>query len=105
MPACSREQATETHNHTAPRGRPPSHRPSSVSVGLCLDDLLEASELLALVEIDERDALRRATHLAYRLHARANQHAAGGDEDDLVVWTHERGGDHLSVALGLRDGD
>ena len=50
-----------------------------------LDHPLEAGELLAFAEVDERDALRRAAHLADRLHRGADQHAARGDQHDLVV--------------------
>ncbi len=37
--------------------------------------------------------------------ARAHQHAAVGDQHDLVVRPHQRGGDDLAVALALLDRD
>src|SRR5438552_4205898 len=54
-------------------------------VVVAVHDGLQAGKLLAGVEVDERDALRGAPHLADLLHARADEHAAGGDEHDLVV--------------------
>src|SRR6478672_5084622 len=72
---------------------------------VAVHDALQARELLALGEVDERHALRRAAHLPDLVHARADQHAARGDEHDLIVRRRERRGHHLAVALGGLDGD
>src|SRR6185437_1821469 len=68
-------------------------------------DALEAGELLALAQVDERDPLRGAAHLANLVHARADEHSAGGDEHDLVLGRGERSGDHLAVPLARLDRD
>src|SRR4051812_11389627 len=86
-----------------PSQRRSSLRPSSVLVGF--DHLLEARELLALVEIDEGHTLCRAAHLANRLDLRADQDAARRDENDLVIGPHEGGRNDLAVACGLLDRD
>src|SRR5689334_9358328 len=72
---------------------------------LALLDALEARELLAFAQRDERDALRRAALLADLRDARADQHAAGGDEHHLVVVVDEHRADERAVALGSLDGD
>src|SRR6188472_157185 len=72
-------------------------------VVVTLDDPFEPRQLLALVEIDQRDALRGAAHFADRLHARADQHTRRRDQHDLVVGTHECSADHLAVAARLLD--
>src|SRR6185295_19192378 len=64
---------------------------------------LQAGKLLAGIEVDERDTLRGAAHLADLLHARADEHAAGSDQHDLVVLGDERRGHHLAVAFGGLD--
>src|SRR5580765_6994745 len=74
-------------------------------VVVAVHDALQARELLALGEIDERDTLRRAAHLPDLVHARADQHAAGSDQHDLVVGRGERGRDDLAVSLGGLDRD
>src|SRR6478752_5899296 len=43
---------------------------------VAVEDALQAGEALALAQVDERDTLRRAAHLADLAHARADQHAA-----------------------------
>src|SRR4029453_12048362 len=103
--SCSESSAEEVVSgmeRWADRSRVPALDPSLLFV-LALDDALEARELLALAEIDERDALRRATHLADRLHPRADQHAAGRNQHDFVVRMHQRCGDDGAVARGLLD--
>src|SRR6185437_7218138 len=72
---------------------------------VAIHDGLDARELLALGEVDERDALRRAAHLADLGHPRADQHPARGDEHDLLFRGGERGGDDLAVALRGLDRD
>src|SRR5262245_4873910 len=58
-------------------------------VVVAIEDALQAGKLLALIQVDERDALGGAAHLADLVHARADEHAAGGDEHDLVLGRHE----------------
>src|SRR2546423_509240 len=70
-----------------------------------LGDALDAGELGAFVEVDQAHALRRTPHLADLLHARAYEHAARGDEHDLVLVAHEHRADDLAVALGRLDRD
>src|SRR5687768_6410896 len=65
-----------------------------------IEDALEAGELLALVEVDERHALGGAAHLADLGDPRADEHAARRDEHDLVLGGHEGRGHDLAVALG-----
>src|SRR5689334_2594534 len=72
---------------------------------IAVEDALQARELLALAQVDERDTLRGAAHLADLVHARADQHAAGGDQHDLVLRGHERRGHDPAVALGGLDGN
>src|SRR3954471_5496817 len=72
---------------------------------VAVHDALQARELLALGEVDERHALRRAAHLADLVHARADEHAAVGDQHDLVIRRRERRRAHLAVALGRLDRD
>ena len=74
-------------------------------VGVVLDDALQADQLGAVVERDQRHALRRAAELADLGDAGAHQHAVVGDQHDLVVGPHQRGGDDLAVALALLDRD
>src|SRR3954470_10155591 len=78
---------------------------AALAVLLGVHDALQAAELLAVVQVDERDTLRGAAHLADLVHARADEHAARGDEHDLVLGRHEGRGDHLAVALGGLDRD
>src|SRR5258708_35219478 len=68
-------------------------------VVVAIHDRLQAGKLLAFAQVDERHALRRAPHLSYFLHARADEHAARGDEHDLVVGRDQGRGDHLAVSL------
>src|SRR5260221_2096153 len=72
---------------------------------VAIHDSLQARKLLARVEVDERHALGGTAHLADFLHARADEHAARGDEHDLVVGRHQRRRDHLAVALRGLDRD
>src|SRR5205085_7015392 len=74
-------------------------------VVVAVHDRLQARELLALAQVDERHALRRAAHLADLVHARADEDAPGGDEHDLIFGGGERGGDDLAVALRGLDRD
>src|SRR5438034_6799786 len=53
----------------------PRLRPArSFGLVVALDDALEARELLAVAEIDQRDALRRAAHFADRFDRHAHPH-------------------------------
>src|SRR4051812_33617776 len=66
---------------------------------------LQASKFLALVERDERHALRRAAHLADLRHAGTDEHAAGRYEHDLVVVVHQHGAHQRAVPFGNLNGD
>src|SRR5438270_6771097 len=70
-----------------------------------LGDALDARELGAFVEVDQAHALRRAPHLADLLHAHAYEHAARGDEPDLVLGAPDHRADDLAVALARLDRD
>src|SRR4051812_42517966 len=72
---------------------------------VAVHDRLQPRKLLALVEVDEDHALRRAAHLANLVHARADEDAARGDQHDLVLGRGERGGDDLAVPLRGLDRD
>src|SRR5690348_10353409 len=72
---------------------------------VAVHDPLDPGELLALGEVDERDTLRGAAHLADLVHARADEHASRGDEHDLVVRRGEGRGDDLAVPLARLDRD
>src|SRR5688572_28987029 len=72
---------------------------------VAIEDALQARELLALGQVDERDPLRGTAHLADLVHARADEDAAGGDQHDLILGRNERRGDHLAVPLGGLDRD
>src|SRR5687767_15680221 len=80
---------------------------AAVAVGaqVALFDALEAGELLAGIERDERHALRGAALLADLRHRRADEHAAGGDEHHFLVAVDQHRADHGAVALGGLDGD
>src|SRR3954468_12975488 len=60
------------------RSRAVSVAVAVLAVLLGVHDALQAAELLAVVEVDERDTLRGAAHLPDLVHARADQHAARG---------------------------
>src|SRR5271155_2075452 len=95
----------------SPRGAAP--RPARRALALLpvpvvflgLDHPLEAGELLAFAEVDQRHALRRAPHFPDRFDLGADEHATGGNEHDLVVLMHQRRRDNLSVAAALLNGD
>src|SRR6266513_1551042 len=70
-----------------------------------LGDALDARERSALVQVDEPHALSRAAHLADLLHAHAYQHAARGDEHDLVLVAHQHRADDLAVSFAHLDRD
>src|SRR3989442_793318 len=70
-----------------------------------LGDALDAGELGAFVEVDQPHALGRAPHLADLLHARAYEHAARGDEHDLVLVAHQHRADDFAVSCGRLDRD
>src|SRR5437763_4489197 len=72
---------------------------------LGLDHALEPGELLAIAQVDERNALRRAPHFTNRFHGGADQYAAGRDQHNFVLRQDERRGDHLPVACALLDRD
>src|SRR6185369_11372877 len=72
---------------------------------VALLDALQAGELLALIEGDQRDALRRAALLPDLRHRRADQHAAGGDQHDFVVVVDQHRADQGAVALRGLDRD
>src|SRR5690606_38750027 len=74
-------------------------------VRVVLHDALQSAELGAFVQRDQRHALRGAAQFADLGHAGAHQHAGIGDQHDLVVGMHQRGGHDLAVALALLDGD
>src|SRR5260221_12971378 len=80
---------------------------AAVAIGaeVALLDALEAGELLAGVERNQRHTLRRAPHLAELRHAGTDQHAAGGDQHHLVVVVDQHGADHLAVPLRGLDRD
>lgn len=55
----------------------------------------------AFAQIDQRHALRRAARFTDRFHRGANQHTAGCNQHDLVVFAHQRGGNNFAVARAL----
>ena len=66
---------------------------------------MHAAEYVALIQTDQRDALRRATHHANLGDAGAYQRAALGNQHDLIVFLDQLRGDDFAVALGGLDGD
>src|SRR5262245_1195919 len=77
----------------------------AVAVDVALLDALEAGELLALVERDQRDALRRAAGLADLRHRGADEHAPGRYQHHLVILLDQHRADHGAVPLGGLDRD
>src|SRR5262249_10773833 len=76
----------------------------AISVDVALLDALEAGELLALAERDQRDALRGASGLADLRHRGADQHAAGRDQHHLVVLLDQHRADDRAVPPRGLDG-
>ena len=74
-------------------------------MGVVFDNALQARELAAVVQRDQRHALRRATEFADLRDAGSHQHAAVCDQHDLVGWSHQRRCHHLAIALALHDRD
>src|ERR1700694_2833362 len=70
-----------------------------------LDHAFEAGKLFALIEVDQRDALRRAAHLADRPDLGADEHPAGRDQHYLIVGTYQRSRDDPAIACRLLDRD
>ena len=68
-------------------------------------DALQAAELRALVQRNQRHALGGAAHFADFTDPRAHQHTAVGDQHDFIVRVYQRGSHHPAVALGLLDGN
>ena len=62
------------------------------------------AELLAFAEVDQRDALRRASHFADRRDLRTDQHAAGGDQHDFIFIVNQLGTDDDAVAFAVGNG-
>src|SRR5262245_52637043 len=77
----------------------------TVAVDVALLDALETGELLALVERDQRDALRRTAGLADLRHRGADEHAPGRDQHHLVLLLDQHRADHGAVPLGGLDRD
>src|ERR1700680_378058 len=74
-----------------------------LAIVLGLDHTLEAGKLFAVIEIDQRDALRRAAHLADRRHLGPDEHTAGRDQHYLIAGTNQRSRDDPAVARRLVD--
>src|ERR1700680_2548293 len=74
-----------------------------LAIVLGLDHTLEAGKLFAVIEIDQRDALRRTAHLADRRHLGPDEHTAGRDQHYLIAGTNQRSGDDPAVARRLLD--
>ena len=66
---------------------------------------MHAAEYVAVIQTDQRDALRRATHHANLGDSGAYQRAALGNQHDLIVFLDQLRGDDFAVALGGLDGD
>src|SRR5438034_2321595 len=74
----------------------------AVALELTLLDPLQAGELLAVAQGDQRDALRGTALLADLRHACAVQNSAGGDQHHLVVAVdHPRADDPASPLAGV----
>src|SRR5712691_5748045 len=76
-----------------------------IAAEVALLDALDAGELLAGVERNQRHTLRRAPHLPELRDTGTDQHAAGGDQHHLVMLLDEHGADHRAIALGGLDRD
>mmetsp|Transcript_70446 Transcript_70446/g.165983 ORF Transcript_70446/g.165983 Transcript_70446/m.165983 type:complete len:904 (-) Transcript_70446:3267-5978(-) len=74
-------------------------------VGVVFDDALQARQLGAVIQRDQRDALGGATKLTDLGDAGAHQHALVGDQHDLVFRPHQRGCHDAAIALALLDRD
>src|SRR5204863_7280771 len=77
----------------------------AVALEFALLDALQAGELFAVAQGDQRDALRGTALLADLRHAGADQNPAGRDQHHLVVVVDQHRADHLAIALGSLDGD
>src|SRR3977135_4438547 len=76
-----------------------------LAIVLGLDHTLEPGKLFAVIEIDQRDALRRTAHLADRRHLGPDKHTAGRDQHYLIAGTNQRSRDDAAVARRLLDRD
>src|SRR5690606_16014339 len=74
-------------------------------VGVLRRDRLDVDDALALAEADDDHALRVAAGLADLAHARADDLAAVGDDDDLIVRLDERELHELAVTRRAIHGD
>src|SRR5687768_8317065 len=72
---------------------------------VAVEDALQSGELLALSQVDQGHALRRAAHLADLVHPRADEHAARRDEHDLILRRDQRRRHDLAVPLRGLDRD
>src|SRR5262249_16944980 len=79
--------------------------PVAVAVDVALLDALEAGELLAFAERDQRDALRGAPGLADLRHRGADQHAAGPDHHHPVVLLGQDRADNRAISFRGLDGN
>src|SRR5437016_3484110 len=77
----------------------------AVALEFALLDALQAGELFAVAQGDQRDALRGTALLADLRHAGADQNTAGRDQHHLVVVVDQHRADHLAIALGSLDRD
>src|SRR5438046_8843907 len=77
----------------------------AVALEFALLDALQAGELFAVAQGDQRDALRGTALLADLRHARADPNTAGRDQHHLVVVVDQHRADHLAIALGSLDRD
>src|SRR5581483_9282435 len=72
---------------------------------VAVGDFLETGQSFLRTQVDQRHALGGAAHLAHLVDPRADQHAAGRNQHDLVVLIDQRSGHDLAVALGGLDRD
>src|SRR6266850_3675188 len=99
-----------TINRHAFMQSPPSPRTPSLLLPVflflfLLGHPLHTRELGAFVEVDQAHPLSRSPHLADLLDLRADEHAAGGDQHDLVLVAHQHRADDLAVPLARLDRD
>src|SRR5258706_13748767 len=70
-----------------------------------IDDFLQPGQLFIRPEIDQGNALRGPAHFPDFRDPRANQHAAGGNQHDLVLVLDEGSRNHIAVAGAGLDRD
>src|SRR5438270_262737 len=77
----------------------------AVALEFALLDPLQAGELFAVAQRNQRDPLRRTALSADLRHVSADVNTTGRDPNNLVLVVDQHRADHLAVAIGSLDLD